>query len=96
MRKGGYVYILGSLSRVLYVGVTADLARRLHEHRSGAGAGFAKRYNVWRLLWCEPHDDILSAIAREKQIKRWRRDKKLSLVARSNPEFRDLWPLLNR
>ncbi|MCY4394330.1 MAG: GIY-YIG nuclease family protein [Rhodospirillaceae bacterium] len=96
MRKGGYVYILGSLSRVLYVGVTADLARRLHEHRTSAVKGFTTRYNIWRLLWCEPHDDILGAIAREKQIKRWRRKKKLSLIAQSTPEFRDLWPLFNR
>ena len=96
MRKGGHVYIVGSLSRALYVGVTADLARRLHEHRCGAVEGFATRYNIWRLLWCEPHDDILAAISREKQIKRWRREKKLALIAQSNSEFRDLWPLLNR
>ena len=96
MRKGGHVYIVGSLRQTLYVGVTSDLARRLHEHRTGALKGFTARYKVWRLLWCEPHDDILGAIAREKQIKRWRREKKLALIARTNPEFRDLWPLLNR
>ena len=93
--KGGYVYILGSHSHVLYVGVTADLIRRVHQHRSGSAGGFTRRYNVGKLLWCEPHDDILGAIAREKQIKRWRREKKVALIARSNPDFQDLWPTVN-
>ena len=94
--KGGWVYIMGSRSHVLYVGVTADLIRRVDQHRSGRSAGFTRRYNVNRLLWCEPHDEILGAIAREKQIKRWRREKKLALIARTNPDFQDLWPTLNQ
>lgn len=93
--KGGWVYIMGSRSRVLYVGVTADLIRRVDQHRSSRSAGFTRRYNVNRLLWCEPHDEILGAIAREKQIKRWRREKKLALIARTNPDFQDLWPTVN-
>ena len=93
--KGGWVYILGSRGHVLYVGVTADLVRRVDAHRNGSAAGFARRYNVNRLLWCEPHEDILGAIAREKQIKRWRRGKKLALIAHGNPDFHDLWPTLN-
>ena len=93
--KGGWVYIMGSRSHVLYVGVTADLIRRVNQHRSGRSAGFTRCYNVNRLLWCEPHDEILGAIAREKQIKRWRREKKLALIARTNPDFQDLWPTVN-
>ena len=92
--KGGYVYIMASRSHVLYVGVTADLVRRVHRHRSGSAGGFTRRYDVRKLLWCEPHDDILGAIAREKQIKRWRREKKVALIERSNPDFRDLWPTI--
>ena len=57
--------------------------------------GFTRRYNIDRLLWAEPHDDIRTAIAREKQIKRWRREKKLALIARVNPEYRDLWPMVH-
>ena len=93
--KGGHVYIAGSLSHTLYVGVTGDLARRMHEHRCGTIKSFTARYNITKLLWCEPHDDIAEAIAREKQIKRWRREKKVALIERSNPGFRDLWPILN-
>ena len=92
--KGGYVYIMASRSHVLYVGVTADLIRRVDQHRSGSAGGFTRRYDVRKLLWCEPHGDILGAIAREKQIKRWRREKKVALIERSNPEFRDLWPTI--
>ena len=94
--RGGHVYILGSLSHTLYVGVTGDLARRMHEHRCGAVEGFASRYNVSKLLWCEPHERIGEAIAREKQIKRWRSAKKVALIERDNPDFRDLWPAMNR
>jgi putative endonuclease len=90
MEKGGYVYILGSNSGVLYVGVTSDLDRRLVEHKSGALPGFTKRYNVHRLLWYERHDGIESAIQREKQIKRWRREKKLALIEGNNPGYLDL------
>ncbi len=92
----GHVYILGSLSHTLYVGVTSDLARRMHEHRSGSIEGFTSRYNISKLLWCEPHERIVEAIAREKQIKRWRRAKKIALIERDNPGFRDLWPDMNR
>ncbi|MYJ71327.1 MAG: GIY-YIG nuclease family protein [Rhodospirillaceae bacterium] len=91
-----HVYILGSLSHTLNVGVTGDLARRMHEHRCGSAEGFARRYNISKLLWCEPHERILEAIAREKQIKRWRRAKKIALIERDNPGFRDLWPQLKR
>ena len=69
---GGWVYILASRPNgVLYVGVTADLARRVYDHREGLIAGFTKRYAVKRLVWFERHDDIIAAIRREKVIKEW-------------------------
>ena len=85
-----YVYILSSETSVLYVGVTNDLRRRLEEHRLGRATGFSKRYRTTRLVYFEETADILSAIAREKQIKSWRRTKKLSLIRSANPKFRDL------
>jgi putative endonuclease len=85
-----YVYILSSEAGVLYVGVTNDLRRRLEEHRLGQATGFSKRYRTRRLVCFEETADILSAIAREKQIKSWRRTKKLSLIRSANPKFRDL------
>lgn len=90
MEKGGYVYILGSLSHVLYVGVTSDLERRLSEHKLGTHGGFTKKYRVNRLLWYERYDQIAYAIAREKQIKKWRREKKIRLIEKDNPQFEDI------
>jgi putative endonuclease len=69
--------------------VTTDLARRLEEHRRGFVAHTA-RYNIRRLIYFESHETVLDAIAREKQLKNWRREKKLILINRSNPEWRDL------
>jgi putative endonuclease len=85
-----HVYILSSLSRVLYVGVTNDLSRRVYEHKQGAVPGFTARYNVRRLVYFEEFAGALSAIAREKQLKRWRRGKKVCLIESSNPLWRDL------
>ena len=85
-----WVYILASRSRVLYVGVTNDLARRLAEHRAGEGGAFTKRYHVHRLVYVEEHADVRDAIAREKTIKGWKRARKVALVEKSNPEWRDL------
>ncbi len=73
--KGGYVYILGSHSGRLYVGVTSNLERRVSEHKLKAVPGFTARYNIDRLLFAEACPDIESAIAREKEIKKWRREK---------------------
>ncbi|MBS0537289.1 MAG: GIY-YIG nuclease family protein [Proteobacteria bacterium] len=84
------VYILASLSgRALYIGVTADLPRRLEEHRAGKVTHTAK-YRINRLIFVEPHETAPAAIAREKQLKGWRRSKKIFLVNRSNPDWRDL------
>ena len=85
-----YVYVLASRSRVLYTGVTNNLARRLREHRLGEGKSFAKRYHIHRLVFFECFRDVRSAIAREKQIKSWRREKKLALIEASNPAWEDL------
>jgi putative endonuclease len=85
-----WVYILTNRSGTLYVGVTNDLERRMAEHREGTVSGFTSRYRIHRLLYCEEYGYIEDAIAREKQIKRWRREKKLALIASENPEWRDL------
>ncbi|HEU4763744.1 MAG TPA: GIY-YIG nuclease family protein [Gemmatimonadales bacterium] len=90
MARQFYAYILASRSRVLYVGVTNDLARRLAEHRSGAIPGFTRRYQVHRLVHFEVYCDPGSAIAREKQLKGWVRHRKVELVERANPEWREL------
>ncbi|MCW5774688.1 MAG: GIY-YIG nuclease family protein [Rhodospirillaceae bacterium] len=80
---------------VLYIGVTADIARRAWEHREHLIDGFTKRYNVDRLIYVEHHPTIQDAIAREKQLKKWRREKKLSLIRQANPELKDLYDTLN-
>jgi putative endonuclease len=84
------VYILSSATDVLYTGVTNDLRRRLHEHRTGLVPGFSRRYGVHRLLYFESTTDVHSAIAREKQIKGMLRAKKLALIRSVNPTFSDL------
>ncbi|NNE48027.1 MAG: GIY-YIG nuclease family protein [Rhodothermales bacterium] len=85
-----YVYILSSQTRTLYVGVTSDLSRRMAEHRAKIGSRFAAKYNVTRLVHVESFDSISEAIIREKQIKGWRRSKKLALIRMHNPRWRDL------
>ena len=90
MEKGGFVYMLGSRSGVLYIGVTNDLERRLSEHKAASVEGFTKKYRVNRLLWYERYDRIEDAIAREKQMKNWRRDKKQRLIEQENPDYADI------
>ncbi len=85
-----YVYILSSLSRVLYVGVTNDLNRRVYEHKQKAVPGFSAKYNVNRLVYFEEFGDARSALEREKQLKRWSRAKKITLIEANNPSWRDL------
>jgi len=92
-----YVYMLAShRNGTLYVGVTNDLARRVEEHRSGAVPGFTAKHGVKRLVWYEPHDDVLAAIEREKALKKWRRVWKIALIEDANPEWNDLRLILNR
>ena len=85
-----HVYILSSASGVLYTGVTNHLERRVTEHKRELCAGFTERYEVTRLVYFEGFGDVRDAITREKQIKRWRREKKLALIRGINPKFRDL------
>jgi putative endonuclease len=85
-----YVYILASKSRVLYVGVTNNLVSRLRQHRDGAYSGFAEHYKTYRLVYYQSFAWVQDAIAREKQLKRWRREKKVFLIERDNPTWEDL------
>jgi putative endonuclease len=84
-----YVYIMASLSRTLYVGVTNDLERRVGQHKQQR-TGFTAKYNINRLVYREQTEDVRSAIAREKQIKGWAREKKLALVESVNPNWIDM------
>jgi len=85
-----YVYILASISRVLYIGVTNNLERRLYEHRQKLIPGFTAKYHVTRLVYFEQSGAIRDAIAREKQLKGWRRAKKIALIESVNPSWREL------
>ncbi|MFZ2161726.1 MAG: GIY-YIG nuclease family protein [Sideroxyarcus sp.] len=86
------VYILASQRNgTLYTGVTSDLPKRIWEHKNDATEGFSKRYQVHLLVYFELHSDMLSAITREKQIKKWNRAWKIKLIEEMNPEWRDLW-----
>ena len=88
----GYVYMLASQKRgTIYVGVTNSLARRVPEHKSGDGSGFTARYAVRRLVWYEEHFDIRDAIDREKELKKWRRDWKIALIEKANPDWNELF-----
>jgi len=92
-----FVYILASRQHgTLYTGVTNDLARRIHEHRNGAARSFSRQYRVSRLVYYEAFDDPESAIAREKNLKRWRRAWKIQAIEKTNPRWRDLHEDLNR
>ena len=85
-----YVYIMTNRPKTLYIGVTNDLKRRVYQHKQKLIHGFTQKYNLTRLAWYEQTSDITSAIAREKQIKNWRRSKKVDLIESSNPHWRDL------
>src|SRR5258706_4015297 len=85
-----FVYILFNHSRPLYVGVTNDLVRRVDEHRTGKVPGFTAKYKIKQLAHYEIYPDALSAIAREKQIKGWTREKKIALIEGENSHWEDL------
>ena len=89
-RRVFYVYIMASDSGTLYVGVTSDIEGRTFQHKSGSIKGFTKKYEVTRLLYYEEFDDVYLAIAREKEIKKWRREKKVTSFEESNPGWVDL------
>ena len=88
--KEYYVYIMTDRSGTLYTGVTSDLAGRVYQHKQKLVAGFTSRYNITRLVYFETTTDVHAALAREKQIKGWRRNKKTKLIESANPEWRDL------
>jgi putative endonuclease len=88
--KTYYVYIMANQSRTLYIGITNNIKRRVFEHKNALIEGFTCRYKIDTLVYVESFVDVYSAIAREKQIKCWRREKKLQLIARQNPDWRDL------
>ena len=90
MARQYYVYIMTNRSRTLYVGVTNDLERRVHEHKSESIEGFTKRYKIHRLVYFDATPNIEGAISREKEIKKWRRSKKIDLVEAANPGWKDL------
>lgn len=86
-----YVYILTNhTNTVLYTGVTNDIMRRTSEHRQKLNDGFSERYNAYKLVYVESCSRHADAIAREKQIKKWRREKKIALIETINPEWKDL------
>ena len=87
-----YVYILASKRNgTLYIGVTNNLLKRVDEHKNGLADGFTKKYNVHNLVYYEKHNDIFCAITREKQMKKWKRQWKINLIEKFNPDWIDLF-----
>jgi putative endonuclease len=90
-----YVYILASRRYgTLYIGITNNLPLRLEQHRTGRGSEFVRKYGVHRLVYVETYENPVEAIAREKQLKKWKRDWKIQLIEKDNLEWRDLSDLL--
>ena len=85
-----WVYILASFSKTLYIGMTSNITRRLAQHRDPGTEGFTQKYRIHRLVYCEAYVSGRAAIAREKQLKAWRREKKLALIESANPGWADL------
>ncbi|MGB2589198.1 MAG: GIY-YIG nuclease family protein [Candidatus Acidiferrum sp.] len=92
MDRTYHVYFMASQSGVLYLGVTANLPKRTFEHKQKLIPGFTKKYNCTKLIWFEPHSTARAAISREKEIKRWSRSKKITLIESLNPQWADLSP----
>ncbi len=91
MHEGAYfTYIMASRSHTLYVGVSGNIHRRVFEHKWKEHDGFTAKYNCDRLVWFERHQDVQNAIAREKELKGWRRSKKIALIESANPTWIDL------
>jgi len=87
-----YVYILASKRNgTLYIGVTSNLIKRIYEHKNNFIEGFTKKYNVHSLVYYEMTEDVTSAIEREKQLKKWKRNWKIELIEKKNPEWKDLY-----
>ncbi len=90
MNRQYYVYMMSNRSRTLYVGVTNDLERRVYDHKSGISEGFTKRYKMNRLVYFDATSNVEGAITREKEIKEWRRSKKIDLIEAGNPGWKNL------
>ncbi|PCG14228.1 MULTISPECIES: GIY-YIG nuclease family protein [Sphingomonas] len=91
-----WVYVMTNApSGTLYIGVTAHLAARVMQHREGRGSGFCREHGLTRLVHVEEHATMLDAIAREKALKKWKRGWKLNLIGRTNPDWHDLWDVIN-
>jgi putative endonuclease len=96
MARGGWVYMMADRYRgAIYTGVTSVLAGRVHAHREGRGSKFCTRYGLTRLVYVEKFNRIDEAIAAEKAIKKWRRAWKIELIERVNPDWDDLYEMLN-
>ena len=92
MARGGWTYIVTNKpGGVLYIGVTSDLAARIHQHRISGGSAFCRKYGLKRLVLAERHDTIEQAIAREKAMKAWKREWKIALIESFNPAWDDLY-----
>ncbi len=92
-----FVYLLASRRNgTLYIGVTSDLIRRVAKHKSGIKSNFPSGYDVKRLVWFEAYDNAPAAIEREKEIKKWRRKRKIALIEKDNTEWRDLYNEITR
>lgn len=90
-----YIYILASKPNgVLYIGITNNLIKRIWEHRESLVEGFTQKYKVEKLVYWEETADVVSAIEREKRLKAWKRDWKIQLIEKQNPEWKDLYPEL--
>ena len=90
MGRSYFVYLMSNESRMLYVGVTNDIHKRVFQHKSKLIPGFTQKYNLYKLVYFEEFDDIRAAIARERQIKGWLRSKKVALITSINPQWKDL------
>lgn len=96
MAKGGYVYMMSDRYRsAIYTGVTANLPARVMQHREGTGSEFCAEYGLTRLVYMERHERIDETIMREKAIKKWRRAWKINLIESMNPDWNDLFDILN-
>jgi putative endonuclease len=88
--QSGFVHIMASISKVIYIGSTTDLERRVHEHKNGLLGTFTKKYRCHRLVYFEELEDIEDARLRELELKKWRREKKINLINSQNPSWSDL------
>ncbi len=95
MGKQFYVYIMASGKHgTLYIGVTSNLIQRIYQHQNNQVEGFTKKYSVHQLVYYETHEEALSAINREKRLKFWKRQWKIELIEKENPDWKDLYPEL--